>query len=81
MSHRTAIIREMEAYGLSKDTIEVLDVPEPVNLDGLFAFRQGLAEAGNGGKNPVFPIALRDTREYHLGTSVVDLCQQVRGVA
>ena len=81
MSHRMAVIRAMEAYGLSQADIEVLDVPDPVSVEGLFAFRQGLAEAGNDGENPVFPIALRDTREYHLGTSVIDIYQQSREAA
>lgn len=81
MGHRTAIMREMEAYGLSPVVVEALGVPEEVDVSGLLAFRQGLAEAGNDSENPLFPAGLRETREYELGISVVGLYQQTREAA
>lgn len=82
MSNRTAVIKEMEAYGLSPIVIEALSVPDPVSVEGLLAFRQGLAEAGNGGEeNPTFPEEMRRSLEYELGMSVVGLYQASREAA
>lgn len=75
MSHREGIIEEMRAYGLTQAEIEGLDVPDPVHLEGRFAFRQGLVEAAHE-ENPDFPIGLRHMREYHVSLETVKICLQ-----
>lgn len=79
MSNRAAVIEEMRTYGVSNTVIEAMQIPDPISIDGLRAFRQGLAEAGNGELNPTFPIELRHTAEYAIGTSVIGLYQENRG--
>jgi len=80
MSNRSIVIEEMRTFGVSDRVIEELRVPDPVRLEGLVAFRQGLAEASNS-ENPTFPPELRETPEYALGTSVIGLYKTNREAA